>query len=322
MLSVDAALARLSRIIDHTKRLGADAADAIYVGDASTSVHVRLGELEDIGRSEGEEIGLRLFVGKRSASVSTSDLSPRALETAAERAFAMAREAPEDPYAGLAPEDRLLRGSLPDLDLDDGGEPAAEMLKARALETEAAARAVKGITNSEGASASAGRANIALATSAGFTGGYATSSYGLSASVIAGEGTGMQRDYAYHSARHVKDLDTPAEIGERAGQRTVGRLNPRRIETGQMPVVFDPRVGSSLISHLIGAITGSAVARGTSFLLDRLGTQVFARGTRIIDDPHRLRGLRSRPFDGEGLPTDKTAVIDDGVLTIWLLDSA
>jgi PmbA protein len=322
MLTVDAALARLSQAIDHSRRLGADAADAVYIGDASTSVQVRLGELEDIGRSEGEEIGLRLFVGRRSASVSTSDLSPRALETVVERAVAMAREAPEDPYAGLAPDARLLQGTFPDLDLSDGAEPSAEALKAQALEAEDAARAVAGVTNSEGASASAGRAIIALATSGGFAGGYATSSNGLSVSVIAGEGAGMQRDYAYHSARHAADLDSPVEIGERAGRRTVERLNPRKIDTGQMPVVFDPRVGAGLLSHLIGAITGSAVTRGTSFLLDGLGKKVFADGIRIIDDPHRRRGLRSRPFDGEGLPTVRRAIIDDGVLTTWLLDTA
>ena len=322
MLTVDAALARLSQAIEHARRLGADAADAVYVGDASTAVQVRLGQLEDIGRSEGEEIGLRLFVGSRSASVSTSDLSGRALEMVVERAVAMAREAPEDRYAGLAPEARLLRDGAPDLDLRDAAEISAETLKARALEAEDAARAVAGVTNSEGASASASKAIIALATSGGFTGGYTTSSHGLSASVIAGEGAGMQRDYAYHSARHAADLDAPAVIGERAGRRTVDRLNPRKLDTEQLPVVFDPRVGSSLVGHLIGAITGSAVTRGTSFLLDRLGTRIFADGIRILDDPHRRRGLRSRPFDGEGLPTGPAAIIDDGVLTTWLLDSA
>lgn len=322
MLTVDAALTRLSQALEHAKRAGADSADALYIGDASTSVQVRLGALEDTGRSEGEEIGLRLFVGTRSASVSTSDLSPRALETAVERAVAMAREAPEDAYAGLAPAERLMQGTAPELDLRDPTELSAEVLKARALEAEDAARAVAGITNSEGASASAGHATIAIVTSSGFAGGYRTSSHGLSASVIAGEGAGMQRDYAYHSARHAADLDGPAEIGTRAGERTVARLNPRKLDTGLMPVVFDPRVGSSLIGHLIGAITGSAVTRGTSFLLDRLGEQIFAKGIRIIDDPHRMRGLRSRPFDGEGLPTAPVAIIDDGVLTTWLLDSA
>ena len=322
MLTVDAALARLSQAIDHAKRRGADAADAIYVGDASTSVQVRLGELEDIGRSEGEEIGLRLFVGRRSASVSTSDLSARAIETAVERAFAMAREAPDDPYAGLAPDDRLLRGAAPDLDLFDGDELSAEALKDRAIEAEDAARAVAGVTNSEGASASVGGATIALATSGGFAGGYATSSNGLSASVIAGEGAGMQRDYAFHAARYAADLDGPADIGTLAGRRAVDRLNPRKLDTGQMPIIFDPRVGSSLLGYLLGAITGGAVTRGTSFLLDRLGTKIFAEGIHILDDPHRRRGLRSRPFDGEGLPTGPTAIVDDGVLTTWLLDSA
>jgi PmbA protein len=322
MLTVDAALARLSQAIDNARRLGADAADAVYVGEASTAVQVRLGELEDIGRSEGEEIGLRLFVGTRSASVSTSDLSAPALEMVVERAVAMAREAPEDRYAGLAPDEQLLRGMAPDLELRDPRDVSAEALKARALEAEDAARAVAGVTNSEGASASASGAIIALATSGGFSGGYATSSHGLSASVIAGEGAGMQRDYAYHSARHAADLDSPAAIGERAGRRAVDRLNPRKLDTGQLPVVFDPRVGSSLVGHLIGAITGSAVTRGTSFLLDKLGEKLFADGIRIVDDPHRRRGLRSRPFDGEGLPTGLTAIIDDGVLTTWLLDSA
>ena len=322
MLSSSAAVDRLSHAIDHAKRLGADAADAVYIGDGSTSIHVRLGELEDIGRSEGEEIGLRLFVGSRSASVSTSDLSPAALATAAERALAMAREALEDPFAGLAPEDMLARGSHATLDVDDATEVSAETLRARALETEDHARAVAGITNSEGASASAGRATIALVTSGGFAGGYSTSSHGLSASVVAGEGAGMQRDYAYHSARHFDDLDSPESVGRRAGTRAIARLDPRKLATAGMPILFDPRVSSGLIGHLIGAIAGSAIARRTSFLLEALGTQVFAPGIRIVDDPLRPRGLRSRPFDGEGLPTHPTAIVEDGVLTTWLMDSA
>lgn len=322
MLTVDAALDRLNHAIARAKTAGADAADALYVGDASDGIHVRLGQLEDVGRSEGEEIGVRLFVGNRSASVSTSDLSPRALDLLVERAYAMAREAPEDPYAGLAPADRLLRTTAPDLDLNDSAEPAPELLRARALEAEDAARAVAGVTNSEGASASAGRAVIALVTSTGFAGGYATSSYSLSASVVAGNGADMQRDYAHHSVRHQADLESPAEIGTRAGRRAVERLNPRKLATEALPVVFDPRVGSSLLGHLVGAITGSAIARKTSFLLDQFGKPVFAPGVRIIDDPRRVRGLRSRPFDGEGLPTAETVIIDDGIVTTWLLESA
>ena len=322
MLTIPAALDRLTHAIDAARRAGATAADALYIGDASTQVGVRLGALEDIGRSEGEEIGLRVFVGDRSASVATSDLSPAALAAAVERAVAMAREAPEDRYAGLAPADRLMRGAPQDFDLSDGGDPAADTLRTLALAAEDAARGVDGVTNSEGGSASAGRAVMALATSTGFAAGYAGTSYGVSASVIAGEGTHMQRDYAYHSARHFGDLDSAEDIGRKAGSRAVRRLNPVKLDTQSLPVVFDPRVGSGLLGHLIGAITGSAIARGTSFLQDALGTQVFAPGIAVRDEPHRIRGLRSRPFDGEGLPTAPRAIIEDGVLTGWLMDSA
>jgi PmbA protein len=322
MLDPQAALDRLDHALSHAKRLGSDAADAIYVADASTGVQVRNGTLEDIGRSEGQEMGLRLFVGRRSASVSTSDLSPRAIETLVERAHAMAREAPEDPYAGLAPNDRLARGPFAALDLDDGQEPSAETLRTRALETEEHARAVPGVSNSQGSSASAGRATIALATSTGFAGGYSSTSHGLSASMIAGEGAGMQRDYAHHGARHLADLDPPETIGRRASERAVARLDPIKLSTESMPVVFDPRVGSGLVGHLIGAITGGSVARRTSFLLEALNTRVFAPGIRIVDQPLRPRGLRSRPFDGEGSAVSETAIVEDGVLTTWLLDSA
>ncbi len=322
MLEPSAALDRLSHALTAARRMGADAGDAIYIGDHSTSVQVRLGALEDVSRSEGEEIGIRLFVGRRSASVATSDLSLRAIDAAVERAIAMAREATEDPHAGLAPADLLLTTAIPALDLDDGGDVAPQTLRDMAQATEEAARAVSGITNSEGASASSGRACVALATSHGFAGAYRGSSHGLSASVIAGEGTMMQRDYAWHSARHAADLESPETIGRRAGERTVARLNPIKLETGSLPVIFDPRIGGSLIGHLLSAITGSAIARKTSFLLDARGKQIFAPGIRIIDDPLRPRGLRSRPFDGEGLATRATAIIDDGVLSGWLMDSA
>jgi PmbA protein len=322
MLSVDAALDRLTHSLDAARRLGADSADAIYVGDSSTGIGVRLGALEDIGRSEGEEVGLRVFVGQRSASVSCSDLSVAALQAAVERAVAMAREAPEDPFAGLAAQDLLLRDVPPALDIDDGGDIPADKLREMALAAEDAARAVPGVTNSEGGSASAGRAVMALATSTGFARGYGGTSYGMSASVIAGEGTAMQRDYAYHQVRHASDLESAEAIGHRAGERAVRRLNPIKLDTAAMPIIFDPRVSSGLIGHLIGAITGSAIARRTSFLLDANGTQLFANGVHIIDAPHRLRGLRSRPFDGEGLPTAERRIIDDGVLTGWLIESA
>ena len=322
MLSPEAALDRLDHALAAARAAGADAADAVYAGDGSTSVSVRLGRLEDIGRSEGEEVGLRVFIGQRSANVSSSDLSVAALTLAAERAVAMAREAPEDIYAGLAPADRLRRGPLPDLDIDDGGDPAAEVLRDLALTAEDAARAVAGVTNSEGGGASAGRAVTALATSAGFRGATRSTSYGASASVLAGEGSDMQRDYAYHTARHFADLEGAEAIGRRAGERAVRRLRPVKLDTAPMPILFDPRVSGSLVGHFAGAITGGSITRGTSFLKDALGTAVFASGVRIVDDPLRLRGLRSRGFDGEGLPVATLALIDDGVLTGWLLDAS
>jgi len=240
MLTVDAALSRLTDALAAAKGAGADAADAVYVGDASTSVSVRLGVLEDIGRSEGEEIGLRVFVGTRSASVSTSDLSPAAITAVVGRAVAMAREAPADDFAGLAPADRLMTGAAFDLDLDDGGDPAGDTLKALAIAAEDAARAVPGITNSEGGGASAGRAVIALATSGGFARGYRGTSYGVSASVIAGTGQAMQRDYAYHTARHFADLDAADAIGRRASARRRGSIRPsserRRCRSSSIPV--------------------------------------------------------------------------------------
>lgn len=322
MLTISAAEAKVASLIEMAKSAGADAADALYVGDASTGVQVRLGALEDVERSEGEEIGLRLFVSRRSASVSSSDLSDAALAALVERAAAMAREAPEDPYAGPADEELLLRGPGPDVEGDDGADPSPAALKARALATEDAARAVPGITNSEGASVSAGRSVIALATSTGFCRGYSTSGYSGSASVLAGTGGNMQRDYASHSVRHYAELDDPEALGRLAAERTVARLNPAKLPSGALPVVFDPRAGSSLVGHLISAITGAAITRRTSFLLDKEGEAIFASGITIRDDPHRPRGLRSKPFDGEGLPTAPSNLIEDGRLTGWLLDSA
>ncbi|MEY4501179.1 MAG: hypothetical protein RIS52_1069 [Pseudomonadota bacterium] len=322
MLTVHEAQERATDLITRAVRAGADAADTIYVASGSTDVQVRLGMLEDVQRSEGEDIGLRVFVGKRSASASSSDLSTQALAALAERAVAMAREAPEDEFAGLAPQDRLMTRALPDLESDDGIDVSPQDLRARALMAEEAARAVPGVTNSEGGSASASRGVVALATSHGFSGAYAGTAHGTSASVLAGEGSAMQRDYAYSSMRYLADLEAPEAIGREAGERTVKRLNPIRLKSGPMPIIFDPRTGPSLIGHFAGAILGSGIARKTSFLLDALGKPVFAAGITIIDDPLRLRGLRSKPFDGEGLPTARRTLIDAGVLTGWLLESA
>ena len=322
MLSVSEAEGRAGALVEAAIRAGADAADVLYIGDGSTEVQVRLGALEDVTRSEGEEIGLRLFVGRRSASVSSSDLAPDALAALVERGAAMAREAPEDPYAGLAPEDRLLRGTAPDLAADDGADPSPVALKERALATEEAARAVPGITNSEGAGTSAGRSVIALATSHGFCRGYTTSGYGAYVSVIGGEGGDMQRDSASHSVRHYADLDAPEALGRLAAERTVQRLNPGKLASGSMPILFDPRVGGSLIGALLGAMSGPGIARRTSFLLGREDELLFDPSIVIVDDPHRLRGLKSRPFDGEGVATAASRLIDGGRLTGWLLNAA
>lgn len=322
MLTVKEAQDRVAHLTEAAKKAGADAADAIYFCDSSTDVSMRLGALEDVSRSEGEGIGLRLFVGKRSASVSSSDMDKAALSALVTRALAMAKEAPEDAYAGLAPAELLLRAAPADLDLDDGSEADPEGLRARALEAEDAARAIKGVTNSEGGSASHNRVRIAIATTTGFVGGYGTSSHSTSASVLAGEGSDMQRDYAWHASRYLEDLNGAQMIGTRAGQRAVARMNPGRMTSGAMPVVFDPRVGTTFVGALTGAISGQAMARRTSFLLDRLGEQIFAPGISLVDDPFRTRGLRSRPFDGEGLPVAASRLVDHGMLTTYLLESA
>src|SRR3569623_763881 len=322
MLTPDIARDRALDIVSRARAAGADAADATRGASASIDVSVRLGALEDVGRSEEEELGLRVFVGRRSASVSSSDLSSQAMDALVERAVAMAREAPEDKWAGLAPAERLMTGPLPDLDLHDDDAPSPAPLKDAALAAEDAARAVPGVTNSEGGGASASRLALALATSHGFAGAYATTSHGILASVLAGGGGAMVRDYAYHAARRRRDLDSPEAIGRKAGERAVARVAPGTLASGPMPVVFAPRVGSSLVGHLAGAISGAAIARGTSFLLGKLGEAVFAPGITVVDDPLRPQGLRSRPFDGEGLAVAPTEIVRDGVLTTWLLDSA
>ncbi|MDN3647121.1 TldD/PmbA family protein [Pontixanthobacter aestiaquae] len=322
MITSSEAQDRCARLIELAVKAGADAADAVTAASASESVTVRLGALEDVERSEGEEIGLRVFAGKRFATTSTSDFSASGLGDLAERAVAMARLAPEDPYAGLAPEHLLATGAPRDLDVCDPAEPTPSEIKARALEAEDAARAVEGVTNSNGASAGFSRSISALVTSHGFSAGYEATSHSLSVSMIAGEGEAMQRDYDYRVARHLSDLPAAQFIGANAGERSVARLNPGFLPSGPMLVVFDPRVGGTLVSHLLGAMSGMAIARRSSFLLDRLEDDLFAKPIRIMDDPHRLRGPRSRPFDGEGLPTAPRALVENGRLTGWLLNAA
>jgi PmbA protein len=279
------------RLVEAAKRAGADAADAVAVRGVSQGVEVRDGRVEGSERSEGDDVGLRVLVGQRQAVVSTNDVSGDNVAKLAERAVAMARVAPDDKYVGLA-DPALLARDFPDLDLLDPVTPSTAELERRAVEAEAAALAVQGVTKSGGASASTGIGGMVLVTSTGFHGSYLRSSQGISMTAIVGDGTGMERDYDYSSAPHASDLASPASVGRTAGERTVARANPRKVETCKVPVVFDPRVSNSLVGHLVGAVNGASIARKTSFLKDRLGEQLFSKNIRIIDDPLRRRGLR------------------------------
>ena len=309
---------RAEALVSAALRAGADAADAVAVRGASLSVGVRLGKLEDTERAEGDDFGLRVFIGKRNASVSANAFTDAS--ELAERAVAMARVAPEDPFVGLASVDQLA-SSFGDLDLLDRSTADTEQLLALALEAEDAARAVAGVTNSGGASASWSVGGLVLVTSHGFSGAYLVSRHSISATAIAGEGTGMERDWDSSSKIHVSDLDSASAIGTKAGERAVRRVGPRKVPSGTATILYDPRASGGLVGHLSGAINGASIARKTSFLKDKLGAQVFAKGIRISDDPRRQRGLGSRPFDGEGLVGGPLDVIDDGVLTTWFLDS-
>jgi PmbA protein len=311
---------RAERLVKAARAAGADSADAVAVRSVSVGIEVRDGAVEESESSEGDDLGLRVLVGKRQAVVSTNDLTGdvRAL---AERAVAMAKVAPEDQFAGLADE-ALLAHQFPDLDLLDPNLPTVKQLETIARAAEAAGVSVKGVTKSGGASASAGIGGMVLVTSHGFRGAYLGSRHGVSMTAIAGDGTGMERDYDYSSALHASDLESPEKIGRTAGERAIERLNPRKVTTRKVPVVFDPRVANTLVGHLASAVNGASIARKTSFLKDKMGAQLFASGIRIIDDPLRKRGVRSHPFDGEGVAGKKLALVDDGILRSWILDSS
>ena len=309
------------RLVEAARKAGADAADAVAMRAVSQSVEVREGAVEASERSEGDDMGLRVLVGRRQAVVSTNDVRGDGAATLAERAVAMARAAPEDRFAGLA-DAALLAHDFPDLDLIDPALPAVADLERAAHAAETAALAVKGVTKSGGSSASAGIGGMVLVTSHGFSGAYLGSRHSISMQAIAGEGTAMETDYDFSSALHAADIDAPEQVGRNAGERAVARLNPRKVATKKVPVVFDPLISGSLIGHLSTAINGSAIARKTSFLKDKLGQRLFAPGINVIDDPLRRRGLRSRPFDAEGVAGRRMALIQDGVLTTWLLDCA
>jgi PmbA protein len=306
-------------LVDAARKAGADAADAVVVRGRSTGVSVRLGKVESTEASESDDISLRVFVGKRVASVSAA--SSTDFDTLAERAVAMAKASPEDPFQGLADPEKLA-GQIRDLDLFDPTAVSAEKLKEDALAAEDAARAVSGVTNSAGSSASAGMGGLVLATSHGFVGHYSATRFSRSVSAVAGEGTGMERDYDFSSRLHFSDLKSPEAIGREAGERAVRRLNARKAATGPVTVIYDPRIARGIAGHLAGAINGASVARKTSFLRDMMGKQVAASAITVTDEPLRRRGQASRPFDGEGVEGEKLAMIEAGVLKHWFLSTS
>ncbi len=312
------------QLLDAARRAGADAADTMVINGTSLSIDVRGGKLEQAERAEGIDLGLRVLVGQRQASVSASDTSASTIEAMAERAVAMAKEAPEDPYIGLADPSQLVTAwDVASLELaDPSAEPAPAALEDDAQRAEAAALAVAGVTQVTGASAGYGNRRIHLAASNGFSGGYARSDRAISLAAISGSGATMQRDYNYESRIYQADLPDAAEIGRIAGERAVALQGATQPPTGRFPVLFDERISSSLIGHLLMAINGSAIARGSSFLRDHLGKQVLPKSLSLIEDPHRARVSGSKPFDAEGLPVSRRAIVDQGVLTGWVLDLA
>jgi PmbA protein len=311
----------LDALLAHARAAGADAADASVSVSESLSVDVRMGAFEGVERSENRSIGLRAFLGKRQAGATSSDLSPDGLKALAERVVAMARLAPEDPWCGLLdPAERAT--SFPDLDTHDEARPDADALEALALDAERAALAVSGVTNSSGAGASWSAGQVQMRTSDGFAGGSRATSYGVGISPIAERDGKMERDYEGRSTRFLSELPSAADMGRVAGERAVARLGSRKIESRKAPVIFENRIAARIVGPVFGAISGAAVARGVSFLKDKLGQQVFAKGIVLEDDPFRKRGLSSRPFDGEGAPGAKRNIIDDGVLTTWLLNAS
>lgn len=312
----------LSAILDHARAAGADAADALVYRSVSSGVSWRLGALEDVERSEARDLGLRVLIGQRQACVSTTDFSPAGVKALAERCVDMARIAPSDPWCGLAPSERLAKGPFADLDLGDYAEPSTDALKEKAAACEAAALGVKGVSNSSGAGASYGEGQSWFATSNGFMGTSTGSHHSVSVSVLAQDDNGMERDYDYDSKTHLQDMRDAEDIGRLAGTRTVERLSPRKAKSQTAAVVFDKRVSASLLGHLAGAVNGASIARGVSYLKDKLGQKIFADAITIIDDPLMPRKMGSRNFDGEGVSSAALNLIDKGTLTSWVMNSS
>ncbi|UZD90916.1 TldD/PmbA family protein [Cognatishimia activa] len=313
-----------NQLLEAAQKAGADAADAMALKGTSVSIDVRQGKLEHAERSEAVDIGLRVLVGQRQANVSASDTKPETIRVMAERAIAMAKEAPEDPYIGLASSDQIATAwDLDALELcDPTAEPDPSDLQSDAAEAEAAALAIEGISQVQSASAGYGQTEVQLAASNGFSGHYARSDRGTSCVAIAGTGAAMERDYDGDGRIFQADLRSPEDIGQSAAHRALARLNAKQPPTGAFPVLFDERISSSLIGHLLGASNGAAIARGSSWLLNALGEDVLPKGISLIEDPHRPRVSGSRPFDAEGLATKKRAIVDNGTLSGWTLDLA
>jgi PmbA protein len=306
-------------LVQMALKAGASSADAMAISSHSQGVSLRHGVIEEFERSESQDVGLRLFTGQSAALISGSVLTQDGLQRLVDRALAMAKLAPPDPFAGIADSSQLAT-DFPDLDLVSKTEACMEELKVLAQRAEDVGLAVQGVSRSNGASAGSSKRMVAMAASNGFTRSWERTSFGLSASVVAGEGTAMERDYDGHGASHFEDLEAPEKIGATAGERAVARLNPRKIASQRVPVLYDRRVASSLVGHLLGGINGASIARGTSFLKEDLGKAIFAPNITLVEDPHRLRGVASRPCDGEGLPSVKRHIIDRGVLTTWIMD--
>ena len=321
MLSPSLAQDRVAALVDLARRAGADAADAIYAGSSSEGVQVRLGQLEDVERSESEHLDLRVFVGKGSASIGSSDLSDAALGELAERAVAMARAAPEDQFAGLAPAELLAHAPFPELDLSDSEEPSPQRLREIALACEDAARAVKGVTNSEGANTYAQQSHFVLANSRGFIGGYPYSRHSISVSPIAGRGNNMQRDDWYSSDRNPAKLASPESVGRYAAERALSRLNARKLDTRKCPVLFEAPLACGLLGAFVQAVSGGSLYRKSTFLTESIGKQVFDSHIQLHEDPHVPGAVGSAPFDEEGVRTRQRDVVKDGVVQGYFLSS-
>ena len=310
----------LNLLLDTTKKLGAECTTVIANENTSVNVAARLGKLENIERNESSNIGLEIIDKKRKVSLSSTNLNKEALEELAKNAMNMVKSIPIDEYCGLADKNMLYNGNL-DLNLVDNYIPENDDLLNNSIEAEDSALNIKGITNTEGASSTYSKNKFYLATSDGFFNTNDKTNYSTGISVIAGKGTKMERDYEYQSKVHFSDLDTPKKIGEKAAERAISRLNPKKVKSNSVPVIFDPRVSGSLLSLFIGGISGQAITRGTSFLKDKMNTDIFKNTINIIDDPHIKRGARSLTFDGEGVATKKLNLVENGKLKSWLLNS-